>query len=84
MERSIQNRKKQGPTSNITLSTKAIIWNRDGKHKAHGPNTALHLVLSGLVPFFYPAAAPSSRLTVKEWLHLYIYTFIVLKLHSAL
>ena len=31
-----------------------------GKHKA------LHLVLSGLAPCFYPAAAPSSPLTVKE------------------
>ena len=36
------------------------------KHKAHGPNPALHLVLSGPAPCFYPAAVPSSRLTVKE------------------
>ena len=50
-----------------------------GKHKACGLNLALHLVLSGLAPCFYPVAVPSSRLTVKEG---YIYT--VLKLHSAL
>ena len=37
-----------------------------GKHKARGPNPALHLVLSGPAPCFYPAAASSSRLTVKE------------------
>ena len=37
-----------------------------GKHKACGPNLALHLVLSGLAPCFYPATALSSHLTVKE------------------
>ena len=42
-----------------------------GNHKAHGPNPALHLVLSGPVPCFYPAAVLSSCLTVKEQLHLY-------------
>ena len=48
-------------------------------NKARGPNPALHLILSGLVPRFYLVAALSSHLTVKEY---YIYT--VLKLHSAL
>ena len=43
----------------------------DVKHKAHAPNLALHLVLSSPAPCFYPAAAPSSRLTVKESLHVY-------------
>ena len=42
-----------------------------GKHKAQGPNLALYLVLSVPAPCFYPAAAPSSCLTVKEYLHLY-------------
>ena len=37
-----------------------------GKHKACGTNLALHLVLSILAPCFYPAAVPSSPLTVKE------------------
>ena len=41
------------------------------KHKACGPNMALHLVVSGPAPCFYPVAAPSSRLIVKEELHLY-------------
>ena len=35
-----------------------------GKHKARGP---IRLVLSGPAPCFYPAAAPSSHLTVKEY-----------------
>ena len=37
-----------------------------GKHKARGPNLALHLVLSSLAPCFYPLAVLSSYLTVKE------------------
>ena len=41
-----------------------------GKHKAHGPNLALHLVLSSPAPCFYPVAAPSSLPLVKEYLHL--------------
>ena len=50
-----------------------------GKHKARGPNPALHLVLSGPAPCFYLAAAPSSLPLVKEQLHVYSP-----KLHSAL
>ena len=50
-----------------------------GKHKAHRPNPALHLVLSGPAPCFCPAAAPGSLPLVKEWLHLYS-----LKVHLAL
>ena len=38
---------------------------------ACGLNPALHLVLSGPAPGFYPAAAPSSLPLVKEQLHLY-------------
>ena len=41
------------------------------KHKARRLNPALHLVLSGPAPCFYPAAAPSSVPLVKEQLHLY-------------
>ena len=38
------------------------------KRQTQGPQaqSGLHLVLSGLAPCFYPAAAPSSHLTVKE------------------
>ena len=57
-------------TSPLLLS---ILCNRKN------PNPALHLVLSGLEPCFYPAAALTSPVTVKSS---YIYT--VLKLHSAL
>ena len=39
--------------------------------QACGPNPALHLVLSGPAPCFYPAASPSSLPQVKEQLHLY-------------
>ena len=42
-----------------------------GKHKARGPNPALHLVLSGPAPCFYLAAAPSFLPLVKEQLHFY-------------
>ena len=42
-----------------------------GKHKAHRPNPAFHLVLSGPAPCFYPASVPSSLSLVKEQLHLY-------------
>ena len=42
-----------------------------GKHKDWGLNLALHLVLSGPAPCFYPAAAPSPCLTVKEQLQSY-------------
>ena len=55
-----------------------MVYIRGGKHKARGLSPALHLVLSGPAPCFYPAAVPSSRLTVKEG---YMYT--ILKLHSA-
>ena len=41
-----------------------------GKHKARRPDPALHLVLSGLAPCFYPMAVPSSLPLVKEQLHL--------------
>ena len=56
-----------------------LLYITGGKHKARGLNPALHLVLSGLAPCFYPAAPLSSCLTVKEQLH-----FTVLKSHSAL
>ena len=46
--------------------TSVTFWITGGKHKAGRPNPALHLVLSGPAPCFYPAAALSSRLTVKE------------------
>ena len=46
-------------------------YSTDGKHKACGPNPALHLVLSSPAPCFYLVAALSSRLTIKEYLHLY-------------
>ena len=55
------------------------IQSTGGKPKARGPNPALHLVLSGPAPCFYPAAALSSHLTVRSS---YIYT--VLKWHLAL
>ena len=45
---------------------KYIMYGPGGKHKARGPNPALHLVLSGPTPCFYPVAVPSSHLTVKE------------------
>ena len=57
----------------------ATFWDTGGKHRARWPNPALHLVLSGQVSCFYPAAVLSSHLNVKGS---YIYT--VLKLHSAL
>ena len=37
-----------------------------GKHKACRLNPALHLILSGPAPCFYPVAAPSSLPLVKE------------------
>ena len=43
-----------------------IVYCTGGKHKARRPNPALHLVLSSPAPCFYPAAAPSSLLLVKE------------------
>ena len=49
-----------------------------GKHKAHRPNPALHLVSSSPAPCFYPVALPSSAQLLRSS---YIYT--VLKLHSA-
>ena len=48
-----------------------LFYGAGGKHKTCGPSPALHLVLPGPAPCFYPAAAPSSHLTVKEQLHLY-------------
>ena len=48
-----------------------IIYITGGKHKACRPNPSLHLILSGPLPCFYPAAAPSSLPLVKEQLHLY-------------
>ena len=50
-----------------------------GKHKACGPNPALHLLLSGPAPCFYPVAALSSLPLVREQLHVHSP-----KLHSAL
>ena len=52
------------------LSTKST-YITGGKHKAHGPNPVLHLVLSSPAPCFYLAAALSSFPLVKEELHLY-------------
>ena len=43
-----------------------MLYSTGGKHKARGPNPALHLVLSYLAPCFYPAAAQSPLLLVKE------------------
>ena len=37
-----------------------------GKHRAHRPNPAFYLLLSGPAPCFYLAAAPSSLPLVKE------------------
>ena len=42
------------------------VYSPGGRHKAQGPNLALHPVLSGLAPGFYPVAAPSSLPLVKE------------------
>ena len=44
----------------------ARLYITGGKHKAHGSNPALHLVLSSLALCFYLADAPSSHLTIKE------------------
>ena len=55
-------------SSYLTLKT---LYTTGGKHKARRPNPALHIVLSGPAPCFYPAAVPSSRLTIKESLHVY-------------
>ena len=52
------------------------IYSTGGKHKACGPNPALHLVLSSPAPCFYPAAVPSSLPLVKEQLHLYSPNYI--------
>ena len=48
------------------VNKKCLVYSTGGKHKACRPNLALHLVLSGLAPCFYPAATLSSHLTVKE------------------
>ena len=48
----------------------SVSYTTGGKHKARGPNPALHLVLSPAT-CFYLAAAPSSHLTVKEQLHVH-------------
>ena len=58
-------------TPNLRVGEKDLSQSTGGKHKALGWNPALHLVLSArhLVPT--QAAVPSSRLTVKEQLHLY-------------
>ena len=50
----------------ITVCSNFIQYSTGGKHKARRPNPALHLVLSGPAPCFYPAAAPSSLPLVKE------------------
>lgn len=46
---------------NRSYSTRAQAAN-----KACGLSPALHLVFSGPAPYFYPAAVPNCRLTVKE------------------
>ena len=58
-----------------------LVYTTGDKHKACGPNPALHLVLSGPAPCFYPVAVPSSLPLVKEQLHLHspIITFDPLK-----
>ena len=45
----------------------------DHRRQTQGPRaeSGLHLVLSGLAPCFYPPAALTSRLTVKEQLHVH-------------
>ena len=55
----------------LKLEFSLKIYATGGKHSSHRPTPALHLVLSGPAPCFYPAAVLSSRLTVKEQLHLY-------------
>ena len=59
------------PLVNTNLLSGSMIQVKGGKHKTHGPNLVLHLVLSGPTPCFYPVAAPSSFLLLKEQLHLY-------------
>ena len=46
-------------------------YSTDGKHKAQELNMALHLVLFGPAPCFYPVAVRSSLPLVKEQLHLW-------------
>ena len=48
-----------------------MVYSTGGKHKACGPNPALHLVLSSLAPCSHLVAVPSFLLLVKEELHLY-------------
>ena len=69
----------QSPAVLSSQVAPSIFQGTGGKHKACGPNPALHLVLSGPSPCFYPAATLSSLPLVKEWLH-----YTVLKLHLAL
>ena len=52
-------------------SDSRVVSGRCLSYKVREPNPALHLVLSGPAPCYYPAAAPSSRLIVKESLHLH-------------
>ena len=54
------------PVFLVMTFTHIIVQSTGGKHKALGLNPILHLVLSGRAPCFYPAAMPSSQLTVKE------------------
>ena len=58
----------------------SVLWHAGGlriakatgsKHKARGPNPALHLVSPGPTSCVYLAAAPSSLPLVKEELHFY-------------
>ena len=64
-----------GPPNSWTASSgePSLNYTHDtgGKHKALRPNPALHLISSHPAPCFYPAAALSSRVTVKEQLHVY-------------
>ena len=60
----------QCPSVRVCLMSSWFVQGTGGKHQARGLKLALHLVLSGLAPCFYPAAAPSSLPLVKEQLHL--------------
>ena len=62
-----------------SLTFYMTLYSTGGKHRAQGPNVALHHVLSGPAPCFYLAAVPSSHLTVKEYLYSPIITFGPLK-----
>ena len=67
LETSAQKAELIALTRALVLSQgKVNIYTTGGKHKAHGLNPPLHLVLSSPTPCFYPVAEPSSLPLVKE------------------